>query len=693
MFRFRRSVTGGGNESVVSGGDQSQSRSRSSPQIYGPRNLEDDFLRGDPNEESRAVLAKIGKCYNRLKNPQLGYGGFCFGLLDPASNIYVNSVMAPDVAARVAATARGGDEAAADMIQRSLDGLLAFLTRLFPCLPNVEAVRYLDAAEADPLVASLFIINRRGIEQSFTADSDTTVAAVEAALRCAAVAARHPDPQKLVLVWKLVSLSPGLKNLQPRLQCKCDQLLLRLDHVASDPALQLKESWELTKSRLRRAKPRALPPTWAARKRVLLARIHRFYLDALARLPKDELCSRYHHSLLKAGHCYGPLDPVSNIIINTIWYGKAYPPSKQFAIQMISTRCLMRIVARSFYGLVSFMCARYPDRTVDQILQRLQEANADLRVADPTFGDMLQAARRNDNTLSFSCNFLRQVSSFSLVGGRTSHPGSLQVAYNAAATAASHPVPHQQEALLGLPDSVHMLLQLTCTRVMRNDRILSSENVETIATFIMPPFADELYQQQPHPAEPEKPSNLTLCFHGLRWTSITPLSCSVILCVNERVSGPEYNMNIGYNPGNPLKYYHSHINFLATCQDPQSVHASAKLFFAECGNYSPNESWCLPMNLDQDTEHVRCIYCEKQGITIVHPAVHGFHGRDIEFEKVLLGERLFRGSDASRYTNNRLYVNGPDRLGHLEDDYIYSDYVLDPARKVEPEKLLFLFMK
>ena len=71
--------------------------------------------------------------------------------------------------------------------------------------------------------------------------------------------------------------------------------------------------------------------------------------------------------------------------------------------------------------------------------------------------------------------------------------------------------------------------------------------------------------------------------------------------VNERVSGPEYNMNIGYNPGNPLKYYHSHINFLATCEDPQSVHAPAKLFFAECGNYRPNESWCLPVNLDQDT--------------------------------------------------------------------------------------------
>ena len=85
------------------------------------------------------------------------------------------------------------------------------------------------------------------------------------------------------------------------------------------------------------------------------------------------------------------------------------------------------------------------------------------------------------------------------------------------------------------------------------------------------------------------------------------------------------------------------------------------------------------------------MYCEEQGTRIVHPAVHGFHGRDIEFEKVLLGERLFRGSDGSAYTNNHLYVKALDRLGHLEDDYIYSDYVLDPdARKVGHSLLYIL---
>jgi hypothetical protein len=87
--------------------------------------------------------------------------------------------------------------------------------------------------------------------------------------------------------------------------------------------------------------------------------IHTFYLKALARLPASELRSCYQESLLKAGHCYGPFDPVSNIIVNTIWYNTVSPPSQQkLELDMVSTKSLLRIEARSFYGLVSFLCAR-----------------------------------------------------------------------------------------------------------------------------------------------------------------------------------------------------------------------------------------------------------------------------------------------------------------------------------------------
>lgn len=181
MFR-RRSVVSVGDRRVVSVATQSSSSSIIS-RIYGPRDLKDEFLLGDLKKESRPVLSKIARCYSQLLDETLGYAGFCFGLLDPTFNIYVNYFVSPDVAAWESYREDGvvGDQAA-DVIQRSFNGLHAFLTCIFPYLPDVEAVRYLDAADADPLVAALLIINRRGIEQSFRVDSDTTAVAVEVAL-------------------------------------------------------------------------------------------------------------------------------------------------------------------------------------------------------------------------------------------------------------------------------------------------------------------------------------------------------------------------------------------------------------------------------------------------------------------------------------------------------------------------------
>ncbi|KAE8799803.1 hypothetical protein D1007_24677 [Hordeum vulgare] len=111
----------------------------------------------------------------------------------------------------------------------------------------------------------------------------------------------------------------------------------------------------------------------------LLQRIHAFYLKAFALLPTSELRSCYHHSMLEAGHCYGPFDPVANIIINTIWYNTVSPPTKKLELDMISTNSLLRIEARSFYGLVSFLCTSG---------KKLYEAMRFLLISDCTLGDM-----------------------------------------------------------------------------------------------------------------------------------------------------------------------------------------------------------------------------------------------------------------------------------------------------------------
>lgn len=91
-----------------------------------------------------------------------------------------------------------------------------------------------------------------------------------------------------------------------------------------------------------------------ALKLLLLGKIHGHYLQALAKLPRDGLRKLHHCSLLRGGYCYGPKDPVSKIILNTIWYGSMFPtPQKfqlQFKVDMICTDMLARIECCSLYG-------------------------------------------------------------------------------------------------------------------------------------------------------------------------------------------------------------------------------------------------------------------------------------------------------------------------------------------------------
>ncbi|OEL34998.1 hypothetical protein BAE44_0003982 [Dichanthelium oligosanthes] len=194
-------------------------------------------------------------------------------------------------------------------------------------------------------------------------------------------------------------------------------------------------------------------------KRMLLATIHGFYLKALGSLPKDELTERYHRSLLMGGYCYGPLDPVGNIVVNTVWSEQTFPRSNGFKLAMISTCSLWQVAARSLYGLVSFLCTRYPDLTPDLALQRPLVAGANLAAADPNLFDN----PRGDEELDWSnCP---QIGSGSGSGSgmdtaciqnsavhKTAARITVQEAYAAAATAAClYPSSPAQKEFLGSP--------------------------------------------------------------------------------------------------------------------------------------------------------------------------------------------------------------------------------------------------
>ncbi|KAF8752735.1 hypothetical protein HU200_011873 [Digitaria exilis] len=615
----------------------------------------------------------------------------------------------------------------------SLDGLVAFLTCLFPYLFDLEAVRYFPLLagekkergtltlliDVDPLVAALHIINRRGMVK-FNKNSATVQAAVKAAIRCAAIAAEHPDPQQFMEGW--MNISPGVGE-QFMARHEDESYVWRLIGTPT-PDLELEEPWKLANVRLAKQKPirqEELPPARPAKKRMLLATIHRFYLKALGCLPESELRERLHYSMLQGGHCYGPLDPVSNIIVNTLWYDHKFPISKQVTLQMTSTQCLWRAAARSLYGLVSFLCTRYPSLTPDQALQRLLDTGANLQDADPYIFSMAEP----DNKRTSCWSGCLQIGSGK--PDATAPSVSVPEAYLAAATAAFHSNPLSQKEFLGSPNTVANLQ--TARRVMRlqDGRLLSSKDLEMLCMCIFECPSSAGFPQKQLETEPKK-VNIVLYTHvnecrRVFWrqqerasrmvaaalskfnetafasyaftmiivqaTTAPHYTLHVICGVNELVSDLQYVLDVSgdYDLCPSNKYRHSHINFLAT---RKGEHAT--LFFAECENHGTG-SWCVPVILPQRdgepdaatdpcAEQVRCIYCEHNENRIVHPAVSGFHGRDNFVD-------LFYGSDRYRYSNNKAIRRGHiDWVNELEDDSIYVNFV--PAGEMDPDDLILL---
>lgn len=103
-------------------------------------------------------------------------------------------------------------------------------------------------------------------------------------------------------------------------------------------------------------------------KMCLLDTIHAFYIKAFAILPSGEWGPSFLRALLVAGHCYGPFDPVSNIILNSIWYSIKFPPLKVPTLDLIEphdgildTSSMSRLESRSLNGLIAMVRATRTD--------------------------------------------------------------------------------------------------------------------------------------------------------------------------------------------------------------------------------------------------------------------------------------------------------------------------------------------
>nr|CAB3494384.1 unnamed protein product [Digitaria exilis] len=246
---------------------------------------------------------------------------------------------------------------ASSIAARSLDGLVTFLTTYFRYLHTSEALRYLRLARADLLVAVRLIEEDRDSE-AFTVHHPTT----RVALTCAALSAMgdqvtgSDDPKVTGLVNSSLMLASRLSKVSPLLAIQgrlCSATLNQLFELSlegthgtadsDDGVIMLNAISRFPSSIKKTPYPFDLELVLT---KVLQDRIHGFNLKAMSCIPAPCLRSRHHRSLLKAGHCYGPFDPITNIILNTIWYDTVFPPHQEFEVDVINYETLARTECR-----------------------------------------------------------------------------------------------------------------------------------------------------------------------------------------------------------------------------------------------------------------------------------------------------------------------------------------------------------
>nr|CAB3459501.1 unnamed protein product [Digitaria exilis] len=123
-------------------------------------------------------------------------------------------------------------------------------------------------------------------------------------------------------------------------------------------------------------------------RRTLLDTICGFYVEALDRLPIHDHPNLVH-CLFVAGHCYGLLEPVSNVILHTIaQHGRGLKEpynredmTTEFLDKIHKSWYWLRPAERSLDGLTTFLMSWYRYLTADQALQYLCLAKADICLA------------------------------------------------------------------------------------------------------------------------------------------------------------------------------------------------------------------------------------------------------------------------------------------------------------------------
>ncbi|CAL4927084.1 unnamed protein product [Urochloa decumbens] len=635
--------------------------------------------------------------------PRLLDGGVCFGLLDPVSNIIANTVRSfeplPEThAAEEPAAAEEGErsrrgakrkaaaEEEARMIRDEAMSEIATDAGSIYCLPPIlrdarmrrkkRTVAQRSLESRGPRHVSRLLLPappRRGGPalppprqgRSCPISSPTT----EIALRCAAIAASHPAPANLA--DRSLSLASRLDQV-PQLLTIDDRLspdaINRLYHkLLEAPVIeQLAVSpkpLQLATVRLNRcikgnSSLERFPLEFTKILRyLLLHKIHALYLKAIALLPRDALRRRHHRGPLKAGCCFGPADnPVTNIILNTIWYDTAFPSHVQFEVDVISTKSLGRIECRSLNGLLALLGNLFPALSEHEAMVHLLRSNASLQ-------DLILRAMQNQDMSS----------------------GSYEAAYKAAAEAARHPQPDAQAefSMSTSPKTFHIV-----ESALRINRTLKLSEVELITSY----FSQKSYPGKSVTSVPKSTPHATKIVsynkrNFLATQDFIRRKVEAALQKYGKEKGIEYELHIicGVNLDVPENgkhsyilneegYPYSHVNFLARPKGCHLDDMAPNLLFLECSNDENGldglSSCCTVLVSPSDSG--RCFHCEYEGIKIVHPDFGTYRGRETDFEEMTCGER--------KVDNEQLISFGKMRMefvGIVSDDSVYSDPATD----------------
>ncbi|KAM3310237.1 hypothetical protein ACQJBY_031118 [Aegilops geniculata] len=292
--------------------------------------------------------------------------------------------------------------------------------------------------------------------------------------------------------------------------------------------------------------------------------IHHMYVRAFKMLhaPSGSLM----RSILMAGHCYGPCDPLSNIIINSVWHetcGSVLPASNRMMLKecndILDPLSLLRLVVRSLEGLANLALFADPQSSIACALEKLAKCN---------LVDMLSSATKSSDKNPF----------------------------HEAAMAARHPLPLQLgefHRMLLLVPSARSKLVSHITNAQTSGGVLCVDDIRFLMSALWSKFKETSRPQTSGTMQAPAPE---LSVEALRrvsnqrsqyehWRSWLRSKIEQVLkdYTDQHFWGPKYELDFiigmeerreGYAPFTDTCF---HVNFMATSDE----NVSRTLFYAE----------------------------------------------------------------------------------------------------------------